>query len=78
MIKQGHCEVYATQVVYLTSIHSPPPVPPRRGGRGFHDQDLWRPSEERCMPRPLQRGLQECGEEGPAGSGGPQDGREGP
>lgn len=30
------------------------------------------------MPRPLQRGLQECGEEGPTGSGGPQDGGEGP
>lgn len=29
------------------------------------------------MPRPLQRGLQERGAEGPSGSRGPQDGGEG-
>lgn len=30
------------------------------------------------MPGPLQCGLQECSEEGPPGSGGPQNGGEGP
>lgn len=62
----------------LTSIHSSSPVPARRGRRGLHDQGLRRASEEWRMPCPLQRGLQECGEEGPPGSGGPQDGGEGP
>lgn len=70
--------VYCILFVRLTSIHSSSPVPARRGGRGLHDQGLRRASEERCMPRPLQRGLQERGEEGPPSSRGPQDGGEGP
>lgn len=70
--------MYWVLFVCLTSIHSPSPVPARRGGRGLNDQDLRRPSEEWRVPRPLQRGLQECGEEGPPGAGGPQDGGERP
>lgn len=63
---------------FSTSIHSPSPVPEGRGRRGLNDQDLWRSSEEWCMPSPLQRWVQECGEKGPSSSGGPQDGGEGP
>lgn len=70
--------MYCILFVHLTSIHSSSPVPARRRRRGLHDQGLRGASEERCVPRPLQRGLQECGEEGPPGSGGPQDGGEGP
>lgn len=44
----------------------------------MHDQGLWRASEERRLPGPLQRGIKECCKKGPPGPGGPQDGREGP
>lgn len=64
-----HCNIYCIPFVRFTSIYSSSPVPARRGRRGIHDQGLRRASEERCMPRPLQRGLQKCGEEGPPGSG---------
>lgn len=64
-------------MIRATSIHGPPPVPARRGRRGLHDQNLRWPPEEWRMPRPLQRRIQERGEEGPASSGGPQDGGEG-
>lgn len=73
--------IYAMQnIVYCfsASIHSSSPVPARRGRSGLHDQGLRRASEERGMPGALQRRLQERGEEGTPGSGGPQDGGKGP
>ncbi|TKS88317.1 40S ribosomal protein S19 [Collichthys lucidus] len=73
--------IYAIQnIVYCfsASIHSSSPVPARRGRSGLHDQGLRRASEERRMPGALQRRLQERGEEGTPGSGGPQDGGKGP
>ena len=60
------------------SPHGATPVSEGGGGGGRHDQGLRWTAEERRMPRPLQRGLQERGPEGPAGVGGPQDGGEGP
>uniref|UniRef100_A0A7N4PG20 Ribosomal protein S19 n=1 Tax=Sarcophilus harrisii TaxID=9305 RepID=A0A7N4PG20_SARHA len=60
------------------SLHRQTPVPPRGRRRGIHDQDLRGASAQRGHAQPLQPRLQERGEEGPAGLGGPQDGGKGP
>ena len=64
-------------VVPNINLHGASPLPEGWGGGWRYDQGLWRTAKKRCVPRPLQRGLQERGPEGPAGVGGPQDGGEG-
>merc|ERR1711980_83560 len=64
LVKLGkHKELAPSDENFLhqSRVHSPPPVPSWRCWCWLHDQDLWKSPEERRVPCPLQRRIQECG-----------------